>query len=389
VGGAPHWRAGGIETRDLGVNDPWNASPTNKLPLDDPDYRLVWPRDLFVSELDAVLGRYDAQGSSGSLLLEEAFAGSSAVDEFRLAPGNGDAVIAELRRRAPELRELASSRSRPYYLHRKNGTDLPSEPDWDAAQRRYRTLMGSMNDAGYFDRAWGADCVDDHRDWRAPSDDVAGELGVTDLNPLATDTAPWDTDVFLSVVEVLHDRVARPRVITRLHDFGGCGRHYDDYAPAPGRAVYRIKVNKIFEQSRLPFRLADVGDDAGRVVAFSDDATEDLIKEAIDTAGPRERDEVRHAIAMFRARGADRGAKRSAIVALGRILELDRPLVKAELKSQDEGTLFRVMNEFDIRHSNDKQLNDYGTEFLDWVFWTHLASVRLLRHLKARAATQA
>jgi hypothetical protein len=365
------------------VDDPWNAPPPDRLPLDDPDFRLLWPRDLFVSELDVVIGRYEAQGTAAGLLMEEAFAGSSPADQAQIGVGDARALVHELRRRAAELRENDARRA-PYFMQRAERPATVTTPDWNNAQRRFRTTIKTLDARGYFDRAWGPDCVDNARSWRAPIDDIEAELGVADVDPFGPATVAWDQELFLSVVEVLHDRVARPRIITRFHDFNECGRHYGDYAPAPGQAVYRLQVNRIFEQAHLPFRLSGTGEDHGRVVAYQDDATEDLMAEVVATARPAERDELAHAITTFRARTADRDAKRSAVLTLARILEQHRPLLKAELLSADENALFQIANQFDIRHRNDKQLDDYDVAFLDWVFWTYLASIRLLRHLLSR-----
>ena len=54
---------------------------------------------------------------------------------------------------------------------------------------------------------------------------------------------------------------------------------------------------------------------------------------------------VRHAITLFRGRGADEHAKRSAIVTLAGVLEDRRELLKAELLRKDEGALFQIANE--------------------------------------------
>ncbi len=53
---------------------------------------------------------------------------------------------------------------------------------------------------------------------------------------------------------------------------------------------------------------------------------------------------------MFRSRAADREEKRSAVLALARVLEDRRQLIEDQLDGKDEGALFRIANEFDLRH---------------------------------------
>ncbi|AZS37554.1 hypothetical protein CVS47_02191 [Microbacterium lemovicicum] len=60
---------------------------------------------------------------------------------------------------------------------------------------------------------------------------------------------------------------------------------------------------------------------------------------------------------------------------------------------KDEGVLFRLANEFGLRHRNDRQRMDYGDEFLDYMFSAYLAAVMLMEALERRrdgqtAATQ-
>lgn len=354
------------------------------LPLNYPDWRLRWPRDVFVRELEAVLARPDnGEGPAGELLLREAFTGTGPVEVFDQAKFDGRAVLAELSRRRTELREETAARA-PYRIERVRAATGSggSDPDWDRAKRAFKRLFTELDSHGYFDQAWGVDCVDDRRDWAAVTDALESALGLPNLWPF--DTREWSEDLFLSVIEVVHDAVARPRVVVSYHSYADCGEHYGSYAPEPGQAIFRFRVKRIFEEAGIPFRLASSGEDYGRVVAVTDDAREELLERVVVEAQPSESAEIGHAIALFRSRTATRENKRSAISTLARILEQHRATLKEELFTQDEGALFRIANEFDIRHSNDKQRSIYDDSFLDWVFWWYLGTVELIKALKAR-----
>src|SRR5690349_17488113 len=54
-----------------------------------------------------------------------------------------------------------------------------------------------------------------------------------------------------------------------------------------------------------------------------------------------------------------------------------------QLVKKDEGTMFRLANEFGIRHQNAQQQADYDPVFLDWVFWFYLATVEVSDRLLA------
>ena len=66
---------------------------------------------------------------------------------------------------------------------------------------------------------------------------------------------------------------------------------------------------------------------------------------------------------------------------LAHVLERRRSLLKDKLLRSDEGALFRIANEFAIRHENEKQRSDYDPVFLDWVFWWYLATIELTDRL--------
>ena len=89
-------------------------------------------------------------------------------------------------------------------------------------------------------------------------------------------------------------------------------------------------------------------------------------------------------MALFRSRGVTREDKRSAAVALARVLEDRRDLLKAELLSKDEGSLFQIANQFDVRHRRADQRPNYDEAYLDWIFWWYLATVELTDRLLAR-----
>lgn len=195
-------------------------------------------------------------------------------------------------------------------------------------------------------------------------------------------TTGWTVDDLCDVIEVLHDLVARP---TRewFHDWGGCGWHPERTSIPSGRRVLCFFVNEILDASVLDLRLAETGEDAGCVVHTAPDEMRILVDEVLEVRD-EPRDEVAHAIAMFRERGASRNDQRLAIVALARVLEERRPFIKSKLHGKDEGALFNLANNYDLRHNDGKQAVAYGDEFLSWISCYYLATVQLTDDLLAR-----
>jgi hypothetical protein len=142
----------------------------------------------------------------------------------------------------------------------------------------------------------------------------------------------------------------------------------------------------MLDASTLGLRLAESGEDLGRLVRVEPTGLEDLPERAVQAAAPETVDRVQHAIALFRARAATVEKRRSAVITLVGILEERRSLLKAELLPKDEAALFEIANKFAVRHQRADQRGDYDPAFLDWLFWWYLDTVQLIDQLLARQA---
>lgn len=278
---------------------------------------------------------------------------------------------------------------RPYYSERRTGLH-PRALGVRASIVEFRQLIRDLDNRGYFAMRLGIDCTDDPD----PIDPVhvvemqSGRPGLWPIDVDALASTSDEPDDFLDLVEVLHDLVAQPR-LRSFHGWSGCTWHYSDFSISAGRQIYRWSVNRILDASDLGLRLADEGEDRGRLVASTDEARADLTRRMAARADPSTGDRVRHAMALFRSRGATEHDKRSACIALAGILEERRDLAKEYLHRKDEGALFHIANGFAIRHQDAKQLGAYDAMFLDWVFWYYLATVELTDRLLVRRDTPA
>jgi len=110
---------------------------------------------------------------------------------------------------------------------------------------------------------FGKDCVDGPRE-DEPNSTILRESGIENIWPLSCEQLRDDRDLFYDVVEVLHDLVARP-LVGYVHSYSGCGYHYSAFDTQPGQVFYRWRVNSILAQGAIGLRLADEGDDVGRL----------------------------------------------------------------------------------------------------------------------------
>lgn len=360
-------------------------------------YVLAWPREALSAELIWLL-QSGSNREDARFLLQEAFAATDPVDALDSLSADGwgaaNTVRDFLRALLGAVDDLptASERPRAYWAQR-HGRALPgsaedkttsSTSEWagDPLGRLKASWVRVVQDLagrGYLDHAAPGDCVDAPRSQPsqhlALEDEIEKRLGLGKLWPLDPQRLE-DDDTFYSLVEVIGDLVARPRS-RHYHDFADCGWHYSGFNSPTGQSLYRSEVNNLLVRNGSHLRLALDGEDEGLLVHIAGDDRDDLVANVLSAPHEQDLDELRHAVASFRARDADRAAKRSAVVTLARLLEDRRALLKAELLSKDEGALFQIANQFDLRHRNPQQRGDYDDAFLDWVFWFYLSTIEL------------
>lgn len=363
------------------------------------DYALDWPRELVRGELLALYEHPFRGWVPGEVrrLLVEAFHTDVPATEFHhtfeveLHLGEqwaGRSWVDELLAHLDQLRE--HSAPAPYWTQRRSGTSDQPAPTPAQAPHRFTDLVSGLRAIGYLDRDFSSPCARQDPDQHLGRDldlELSRRLrppGPGKTWPLQPDT--WDTDTFYTLIEIFHDLVTRPRASWDCaEEF--CGPHFHEFDTDAGRRVYRALVNRLLERHGIDLRLAGDGEDEGRLVRPVDDARNDLLTRARQNPDPTVVGAVDHGIALFRARGATEHDKRSAIAALARVLEKRRDLLKSSLLRADEGALFQIANQFDLRHSNDQQHVDYDPAFLDWVFWWYLATVELTDRILARQDT--
>ena len=390
------------------------------------DYVLRVPRDLFKQQLADLLNNRTQNGwpDRVELFLEDSFTTQTAVERFKNAarpapvsmdawatrpaaaspatPANRAALSPDARVLADILRDADAfphpGTRLPYYSERKTASG-PGALDLRYVVSEYVRLIDDLTARGYLAQQLGVDCPDDHETPPA-SDIVAAQAGRDDLWPINTNalttsvargegrgepgsTAAENPDALFDLIEVVHDLVSCPRK-RWMHGYAGCVWHYSDFSAAIGKAVYRWSVNRILDRSDLGLRLAGEGEDRGRLVAVTDDARTSLLHQMAERRDPGTGDRVRHAVALYRGRNATEHDKRSACIALLGVLEERRALLKENLVKKDEGLIFRLANEFAIRHQDSQQRGDYDPMFLDWMFWTFLSTVELSDRLVSR-----
>ncbi len=299
--------------------------------------------------------------------------------------GGTSAALPWLRDLLDDAAELPEQhRARPYWSQRSSPT-RPSE-SWPAVVHRVRGLVGELEREHFFAEVLGFECFDRHGESdTSPKLELGVRIGKPDLWDAAD--ADWSESDLCDFIEVFHDLAARP---TRgwHHEQSSCGFHPTRFSRKSGQSLYRWRINRLLDTTTLALRIADDGEDVGRMIRVAPTGLAALTHEALGSAPASSQNDVAHAIALFRARGSAREERRSAIVTLAGVLEQRRGLLKAELLRKDEDALFAIANRFDLRHRKEDQRSDYDDAFMEWIFFWYLGTVHLTNQLLARQSLE-
>lgn len=325
-------------------------------------------------------------------LLSEMFHSDDPVEEFRSLPSARtlpspwetpiptDAFWQDKKEWLRDLwrhcERLPQPSARLPYWSQRNKSNSRKSLDLAQTKRRYVDMLTTLESAGYLANAFGEDCVDDPEPPRGTLGSDAGAaieamVGKPDLWHPFDKYRFYSEEDFFDVIELVADLVARPRRRT-YHSWNQCGWHHSLFAREPGLRLYRHLLNGLLADSELQLTLGP----RGRLEHTSDRHDEGLVQEV--RAGRSDEDPVEVAVEQFRQRGAKEETKRGAIVTLAGVLEGRRALLKAWMLKRDEGALFQIANEFDLRHRKVDQKSDYDKDlYFEWLFHWYLSTIRL------------
>ena len=371
--------------------------------VSDPSYSLTWPRELFVWEADRVLalpGNIEVANGIATLL-REAFADADVEAEFQRQT-SADALsdvwdtktAVSITTSATDWFQAVLNRAnqfRPYqspvYFAQRAGLTEPIEEPTITLADGVVNLIKEMQYLGYFPKILPKECVDEgdiSEEWLGVQ--IARAIGHRVQWPLHYNSPPLDVSepILFSLIEFFHDQAQRPRT-SWWHSFNECGFHYQQFNRESGGVVYRWRMNELLATHGSTFRLAREGAQRGRLVrTFSASLDTTLEQVVVERREMSPEDEVANAIELFRSRDATAQTKRAALTVLANHLEPRRGRIRSATTKNDEAYLFDIANNFAIRHRNDHQRQDYGPEYLDWLFVNYLGMIQLIDSLDSR-----
>lgn len=270
---------------------------------------------------------------------------------------------------------------RIYYGQRNNYIN-EIKLDLYGALRLFRNKIDLMSNDLYFLEATGYYCVDKGRVLGKWGSDVEifiyEKIFYEQVWPVKEYYESYTEDILFTMIEFLYDYVSEP-VNEWYHDWDNCGWHCQQFDKEKGKLKYREEINGILKKYASGYLLSE----EGQVQKLADTGFEDLVytktitddKDNIDSR-------INGAINKFLHYKSNIDDKKGALLALFGVLEYLKTC-NIKLEGKDSSDLFNIMNGFDLRHHQKVQQKDYQKdEWYEWLFYTCLASIKLLLRLK-------
>ena len=256
-------------------------------------------------------------------------------------------------------------------------------------QRLLRDLYLSLAERGYLQEAFGYYCVDAGQVAGYLGSDIEAQLLLSlrksDLWPIEDKITGFSEDDCFDVIEFLYDCVSKPiETPGAYHSFSNCGWHYSRFDRENGQQEFRQGANSILQDYATGWELSKEGE----ILAVADEGLQPLLDAELPEYDPDSVEKrVLAAIRKFRSRGSSIEDRRDAVRDLADVLEFLRPKAnECLLTKKDDAALFRIANEFAIRHHDGRQKGNYSIAiWYSWVFYFYLATI----HAAVRAIGEA
>ena len=282
-------------------------------------------------------------------------------------------------------------RDRRYYSVRTGKNPYSDQLDLKMLNRLIYTLYSDLDQKGYFQEAFGFECVDAGRVEGKLGSDIEGfmvrKLRKSGLWPIALklklDT--YSEDDLFDILEFLYDYVSKPiETEGAYHRYSDCGWHYNEFNQEAGRRDFRNEINELLRDYGSGYELSEDGE----ILTLPEHGLVSLLEADIPASDPEKIEaRINSAIHKFRSRHSSPEDRRDAIRDLADVLEFLRPKLKEVLTNKDEADLFNIANNFAIRHHNADQKSLYDKRiWYSWMFYFYLATIHAALRLIEKLA---
>lgn len=270
----------------------------------------------------------------------------------------------------------------PQYFSEARG--LRKGTDLETLRIQVRDLYQLLVQKDYLTEWRGYDCVDAGfvpGSSGDPARDIVLEIGRADIWPPDPVEHKWSEDAIFDFLQFVAGKVSSPVPESgHYHSYNGCGWHDQDFEPEPARGECVQLINRILSRYGDGWEMKP----GFEIVERAPVGMNELLKIRLPAGTDVEiRRRVQTAVDKYRRRSSTRDDRRDAVRDLGDVLEKMRSSAERHL-GKDESDLFNILNNFDLRHSNEKQKSNYDPIWLSGLFYHYLAMIHVLTHLIER-----
>ncbi|WP_295772133.1 hypothetical protein [uncultured Mucilaginibacter sp.] len=273
---------------------------------------------------------------------------------------------------------------REYYSVR-TGKIAPNEKmNLEVLKKLFLITYNKLSKDGYFQKYFGIDCMDGF---------IEGELGEDvdsmiyinlrkeNLYPIHENLSNYNEDDLFDVIEFLHDHCSKG-IDGYYHSWNQCGYHYEKFNDQEGQKHFRELLNPILREYLNGFEVSD----SGEILMLSDNGLSTLFEADIPTSDSENiKDKINLSILKFRRHRSTLEDRKEAIRELADVLEFLRPAIKNHLNRKDENDIFKIANNFGIRHHNKDQQTDYDKPiWYSWMFYYYLATIHTVLRISKK-----
>jgi len=258
-------------------------------------------------------------------------------------------------------------------------------------QELFLGIYKEFDRKGYFQEYFGYYCSDQVEAYEGVvtsldhiGDYIFRKLRKKYLWPIEINIVQYDeVDVF-DMVEFFFEHISKPIITDNDYHYGWeCGPHYHLFDKEAGEREYIESINGILNDYKKGYELAENGE----IYSLAQEEYRSLVKANLpESVDANIASRVTNAVKLFRKYGSTLDDRRNAIKEFADILEFFRKEIEKGdfFTKKDESDLFNILNNFEIRHLNNKQKTNYDKNiWLSWMFYFYLATIHALsRYLK-------
>lgn len=263
-----------------------------------------------------------------------------------------------------------------YYSTRTGKLPNSARLELPGLKKAFLSIERRFRDLDYFQEAFGYECVDAGFVQGTLGEDFEGAILIAirkeNLWPIRDRVERYSEDDLFDVLEFLFDNISKP-IDGYFHSYNNCGTHYSTFNRLQGQQEFRAALNPILSSYSTGFELSE----RGEILNLPHAGMASLLGASLPHHDPDNIEaRIQAATDRFRRHGASLEDRKHALRDLADVLEFVRPRVKNVLSSKDEADLFNIVNNFGVRHHNDRQKTDYDASiWYSWMFYFYLATL--------------